>query len=89
MITSPYLRARETWRIAAEASGLPFPEPATDDRLVDRLLGDLEMLTRAAITQRFPDEEGRRPRRVSTGTARRAASRSRTSRCGSGRSWPT
>src|SRR5262245_56783180 len=54
VITSPYLRARETWRIAAAASGLDLPEPATDDRLVDRLLGDLEMLTRAAIAQRFP-----------------------------------
>jgi probable phosphoglycerate mutase len=59
VITSPYLRARETWRIAAEASGLDFPPPTTDDRLVDRLLGDLEMLTRAAITERFPDEPAR------------------------------
>ena len=60
VITSPYLRARETWRVAAEASGLDFPPPATDDRLVDRLMGDLEMLTRAAVTDRFPDEAGRR-----------------------------
>jgi probable phosphoglycerate mutase len=60
VITSPYLRARETWRIAAEMSGLDLPAPTTDDRLVDRLLGDLEMLTRAAIAQRFPDEPGRR-----------------------------
>ena len=60
VITSPYLRARETWRLAAEASGLDFPEPVTDDRLVDRLLGDLEMLTRAAVAARFPDEAGRR-----------------------------
>jgi 2,3-bisphosphoglycerate-dependent phosphoglycerate mutase len=60
VITSPYLRARETWRIAAEASGLDFPAPATDDRLVDRLLGDLEMMTRAAIEKQFPDEEQRR-----------------------------
>ncbi|MEV4639465.1 histidine phosphatase family protein [Actinoplanes sp. NPDC049548] len=59
VITSPYVRARETWRIAAETSGLDLPAPATDDRLVDRLLGDLEMLTRAAIAQRFPDEPGR------------------------------
>jgi probable phosphoglycerate mutase len=59
VITSPYLRARETWRIAAEASGLSLPEPSTDDRLVDRLTGKLEMLTRAAIRQRFPDEEAR------------------------------
>jgi probable phosphoglycerate mutase len=60
VITSPYLRARETWRIAAEASGLDFPAPTTDDRLVDRLMGDLELLTRAAIAARFPDEAGRR-----------------------------
>ena len=60
VITSPYLRARETWRIAAETSGLDFPVPRTDARLVDRRLGDLEMMTRAAIEDRFPDEEGRR-----------------------------
>ncbi|GLY02035.1 histidine phosphatase family protein [Actinoplanes sp. NBRC 101535] len=60
VITSPYLRARETWRVAAEASGVDFPEPTTDDRLVDRLQGDLELLTRAAITARFPDEAARR-----------------------------
>ncbi|WP_030439342.1 histidine phosphatase family protein [Actinoplanes subtropicus] len=60
VITSPYLRARETWRIAAETSGLALPAPKTDDRLVDRLLGDLEMMTRATIAQRFPAEAGRR-----------------------------
>ncbi|GID31864.1 histidine phosphatase family protein [Paractinoplanes brasiliensis] len=60
VITSPYLRARETWRLAAEAAGVDLPEPSTDDRLVDRLLGDLEMLTRAAVTQRFPGEAQRR-----------------------------
>jgi broad specificity phosphatase PhoE len=60
VITSPYLRARETWWIAADASGMDLPTPATDDRLVDRLLGDLEMLTLAAIADRFPGEAGRR-----------------------------
>jgi probable phosphoglycerate mutase len=60
VITSPYLRAKETWRIAADSSGLDLPAPATDERLVDRLLGDLEMLTRAAIAERFPDEADRR-----------------------------
>jgi broad specificity phosphatase PhoE len=60
VITSPYLRARETWRIAAETSGLDLPAPTTDDRLVDRLLGDLEMMTRAAVAQRFPEEQSRR-----------------------------
>ncbi len=60
VITSPYLRAKETWRIAAESAGLDLPTPTTDDRLVDRLLGELELLTRAAIDLRFPDEQGRR-----------------------------
>ncbi|MEU8821019.1 histidine phosphatase family protein [Actinoplanes sp. NPDC048796] len=60
VITSPYLRARETWRLAAEASGVGLPAPATDDRLVDRLLGDLEMMTRAAVAERFPGEAKRR-----------------------------
>lgn len=55
-ITSPYLRARETWRIAAETSGLSFPPATTDERLVDRLLGDLEMMTRAAVKRDFPDD---------------------------------
>ena len=59
-ITSPYLRARETWRIAAASSGVDLPEPRTDDRLVDRLMGELELLTRAAVAARFPDEAGRR-----------------------------
>jgi probable phosphoglycerate mutase len=60
VITSPYRRARETWRIAAGESGLDLPEPVTDDRLVDRLMGDLEMLTRAAVAARFPGEAERR-----------------------------
>jgi 2,3-bisphosphoglycerate-dependent phosphoglycerate mutase len=54
-ITSPYVRAVETWRIAAETSGLDLPAPVTDDRLVDRLLGDLEMMTRAAVERDHPD----------------------------------
>lgn len=58
-ITSPYLRARETWRIAAETSGLDFPPAGTDERLVDRLMGDLEMKTRAAIERDHPDEAPR------------------------------
>lgn len=60
VITSPYVRARETWRGAAAASGLALPEPTTDDRLVDRLMGELELLTRAAVAQRFPGEAARR-----------------------------
>jgi len=54
--TSPYRRARETWRIAALAAERDLPAPGVDDRLVDRLLGELEMLTRAAIAARYPGE---------------------------------
>ncbi|MEV6348628.1 histidine phosphatase family protein [Actinoplanes sp. NPDC051851] len=60
VITSPYLRARETWRLAAHVSGVPLPTPRTDDRLVDRLMGDLELLTTAAVAARFPGEAARR-----------------------------
>jgi probable phosphoglycerate mutase len=60
VVTSPYLRAKETWRLAAEASGLGTLPPSTDDRLVDRLLGELEMMTRAAVLARFPGESARR-----------------------------
>ncbi|GAA0425901.1 phosphoglycerate mutase [Actinoplanes capillaceus] len=60
VITSPYLRARETWRIAAASSGLDLPVPRTDDRLVDRLMGELELLTHAAVAARYPDEVARR-----------------------------
>jgi probable phosphoglycerate mutase len=59
VVTSPYRRARETWRLAAEASGLDLPAPVTDDRLVDRRLGEFEMMTRAAIARRFPEEARR------------------------------
>jgi broad specificity phosphatase PhoE len=60
VITSPYLRARATWRIAAAASGLELPPPTIDDRLVDRLMGDLELMTAAAVAARFPAEAARR-----------------------------
>jgi probable phosphoglycerate mutase len=60
VITSPYLRARETWRIAAATSGLDLPSPTTDDRLVDRLMGDLQLMTTAAVAARFPAEAARR-----------------------------
>lgn len=59
VVCSPYQRARETWEIAAttaEATGLRLPEPVVDDRLGDRLMGRLELLTSAAIADRFPAE---------------------------------
>nr|WP_261562131.1 histidine phosphatase family protein [Frankia tisae] len=63
VICSPYLRARRTYAIAAEAAaaaGLALPAPTFDDRLVDRLMGRFELMTRAAIDARFPAEAERR-----------------------------
>jgi broad specificity phosphatase PhoE len=63
VICSPYLRARETWRIAARvaAEGGPMlPESWLDPRLGDRGMGRLELLTSAAIALRFPAEAARR-----------------------------
>ncbi|MER7007275.1 histidine phosphatase family protein [Dactylosporangium sp. NPDC000555] len=63
VLCSPYLRARQTWRIAAEtAAGLDakLPDEILDDRLGDRLMGQLELLTTAAIAARFPAEAARR-----------------------------
>ncbi len=63
VVCSPYLRARRTYAIAAEAAataGLALPAPTFDDRLVDRLMGRFELMTRAAIDARFPAEAERR-----------------------------
>ncbi|GIG87580.1 histidine phosphatase family protein [Plantactinospora endophytica] len=63
VICSPYRRARQTWRIAsaaAGASGVRLPEASVDERLHDRLMGEWELLTGAAIAQRFPAEAERR-----------------------------
>ncbi len=63
VVCSPYLRARRTYAIAAQAAaaaGLALPAPTFDDRLVDRLMGRFELMTRAAIDARFPAEAERR-----------------------------
>ncbi|MFI9270446.1 histidine phosphatase family protein [Kitasatospora sp. NPDC052896] len=62
---SPYVRTAETARIAvAQAAGLgalPAGPPIRyDERLRDRELGILEMLTAAAIEKRHPEEAARR-----------------------------
>ncbi|MFF7632743.1 histidine phosphatase family protein [Kitasatospora sp. NPDC008050] len=62
---SPYVRTTETARIAiAQAAGLgavPVGLPVRyDERLRDRELGILEMLTAAAIDKRHPEEAARR-----------------------------
>ena len=60
---SPYLRAQETAALVLaelDDAGLPRPAVRTDERLRDRELGVLEMLTSAAIELHHPAEATRR-----------------------------
>ena len=62
VVCSPYRRARQTWnRVADTVAALGVtPAPADlDERLVDRLMGDLELLTPLMIAERFPAEAAR------------------------------
>src|SRR6187431_902211 len=56
---SPYVRARETARLACGAAGLELPT-RVDERLRDRELGVLDRLTFAGVQARFPEEAERR-----------------------------
>ena len=55
---SPYLRARETLALALAASG--DTTVLVDERLRDRELGILDLLTRTGVARRHPDEMARR-----------------------------
>ncbi|WP_225448397.1 histidine phosphatase family protein [Streptacidiphilus sp. P02-A3a] len=60
---SPYLRAQETAEVVLatlDDAGLPLPDIRTDERLRDRELGILEMLTSAAVELQHPREAARR-----------------------------
>jgi broad specificity phosphatase PhoE len=58
---SPYARARQTWEIAAGELPPGHRLPVVvDERLRDREMGQLELLTPAAIGRRFPQEARRR-----------------------------
>jgi broad specificity phosphatase PhoE len=59
LVVSPYLRARETARIACDVAGLVLPTQV-DERLRDRELGVLDRLTFEGVTSRFPEEAERR-----------------------------
>jgi broad specificity phosphatase PhoE len=56
---SPYLRARQTYEIAVEAAGLEGTA-VIDERLRDRELGVLDLLTARGAEVRHPDEAARR-----------------------------
>ncbi|MFJ4076479.1 histidine phosphatase family protein [Curtobacterium sp. NPDC089991] len=57
---SPYLRAQQTIEIALGAGGLAEPDRRVDERLRDRELGVLDLLTLRGVRNRYPDEERRR-----------------------------
>jgi broad specificity phosphatase PhoE len=59
LVVSPYLRARETARLACAEAGLDLPT-LVDERLRDRELGVLDRLTFAGVEARFPEEAERR-----------------------------
>jgi broad specificity phosphatase PhoE len=58
---SPYARAQQTARVALDRAGNPV-QLCTDERLRDRDLGVLELLTSRGVDERFPDEAARRRR---------------------------
>ena len=59
VVSSPYARARQTAEIAVETARWPVTV-RTDERLRDRELGILDMLTRHGVEQRLPEEAERR-----------------------------
>ena len=58
VLSSPYLRARETSRIAIEAAGMKYEEITfiTDERLREKEFGVLDRLTRVGIQQKYPEQ---------------------------------
>ena len=58
-VASPYLRARQTAEIAVASLGVPL---VVDERLRDRELGVLDLLTSHGVDVRLPGEAARRAR---------------------------
>lgn len=59
LVVSPYVRAQETAQLAVEESGLDL-RLRTDERIRDRELGVLDLLSAAGVRARFPEEDERR-----------------------------
>ncbi|WP_320536404.1 histidine phosphatase family protein [Pseudarthrobacter sp. IC2-21] len=59
VVSSPYMRAFQTAEVAVETAGWPV-KVRTDERLRDRELGILDMLTRQGVERRLPEEAERR-----------------------------
>lgn len=60
LFSSPYLRAHQTLLRGLAEGGLDGPSVSVDDRLRDRELGILDLLTSAGVAARYPDENDRR-----------------------------
>ena len=58
-VVSPYLRTRQTAELALAGLDVPL---VVDERLRDRELGILDLLTARGVQARLPDEAGRRAR---------------------------
>jgi broad specificity phosphatase PhoE len=56
VISSPYVRAQQTARIALGVAGLESVELVIDERLREREFGMLDRLTKLGIEERFPGE---------------------------------
>lgn len=56
---SPYVRAQQTFALSVE-DGPPIAQVLTDERLRDRELGILDLLTRRGVMARHPEEAARR-----------------------------
>lgn len=61
VLSSPYLRAVETADLLLDAAGLNLPV-RLDERLRERELGILDLLTRRGVEARYPDEARRKER---------------------------
>jgi len=60
--SSPYLRARQTVSIALETAGRPDAVIHVDERLRDKELGVLDLLTSHGVEARYPEEALRKRR---------------------------
>lgn len=62
VLTSPYLRARQTAELLVEESGLDRRKLAfvADERLREKEFGSLNRLTKAGVVAKYPEEAARR-----------------------------
>ncbi len=61
VLSSPYVRAAQTADLLLDAAGLDLPVHL-DERLRERELGILDLLTRRGVEARYPDEARRKAR---------------------------